>query len=187
MRGRKLAGKGLILLLLFVWSFGITAYAYEIDPDEMKAVEAESAANYALVITQKKVVEECITTDDLYNPTDVLGFTVENRSQDTIQSFTLRFVVYTDDNTVANTVYTPFISPHGENRELYLLEKDGLELRPGESFEIFTAVDYGRFTGARAMIETCTLADGTVVSNPLYPTWDNLAFGLSGSNVTELD
>lgn len=174
--------------ILAVSAAGITPayqFGYSIDVEAMK--EAEQASDFPVQVVLKKVVEECIDTETFMEPCDVLAFTVRNDSEDTITGITLKFVAYDEANETADvSADLPLVSANS-SPEINELKEEGLTLEPGQEYTLATAVNYSRFVGARAMIASYTNEAGEQISNPDYPSWENLAFGLSGGNVTELD
>ena len=167
-------------------------YGYEIDPEAMKTMEEEST--FPVKVTEKKVVEECLDVEN-YDPSDILSLTVTNGSDTEISAVRIQYVAYDENNRTADisggrallqlqfSMGADTVAP-----EIYTLGKEELAIQPGESFAISTAVDYGSFTGLRAMVEYYVTSDGTQVDNPSFPMWQNLAYGLEATgNVTELD
>ena len=156
-----------------------------IDVDAMKNLETSS--DFPVRVTEKKVVVECIDVVEIGGDSDVLVFTVENGSADTVSSLTVRFVAYDDEQKT--TDITRGLKPIGINStpNIFTQEKTDISLAPGESTSISTAVSFSLFSGVRAMVESYTTDGGKTVSNPAFEQWQNLAFGLTGGSVTELD
>ena len=186
---RRLAALTLILALCLCGTASAGEYGYEIDPAAMK--DCEAASLFDVQVTEKKVVEECFDSSDIFGyQMDALVVTVTNNSSSVISAVTVYFVTYDAENkttcpTSSGSVTS--ISSAKATPKLNALQRDDLALAPGESCLLSTKVDYENFVGARAMVSEYTAADGTVVANPDFPAWQNLAFGLSAGNVTELD
>ena len=155
--------------------------------------ELEQASTFEVMVTEKKVVEECLDTELMDDNDDVLVLTVTNSGSEPVHSVKVKFVAYNDQNLTAKLQSSGRISISvglGDDSapEIYSMVTGEDEiLEPGSSQSLVQAVDYSWFTGVRAMVEEYVLADGTHVANPDYPAWENLAFGLGSSNVTELD
>ena len=171
---------------------GYSAYAdkhgYAIDPEAMK--EVELASSFEVQVTEKKVVEECLDTDSMDFNTDVLVLTVTNAGSTPIRSIKVKYVAYNDENITTDVASSRSIAFNmmDEAHEIFSAvsgEKETVE--PGETCQLMQAVNFSLFTGVRAMVQEYTLEDGTVVSNPDYPTWESMAFGLVSGDVTELD
>ncbi len=177
-----------VLSLALCLPVSANKFGNKIDVAGMKEIEAAAAESFPLAITEKKVVEECIDTEDLFEETDVLSFTVENRSGKTVTGYTIKFVAYNDEE-ITTDISGNLISSSSlyDSPEIFTLDKTGLELADGEKSVVSVPVSFSRFVGVRAMISDYTDDTGTVTKNPDYPNWENLAFGLAAGNVTELD
>ena len=183
----RLAACAAALMLLLGCAALAYDYGYAIDVDALKALEADCP--FPVVVTEKKVVEECLDTEGFGNSLDdALIFTVTNGSDAGLSAITVCFVAYdaegnTQNVTAEGLTFTDSSAPP----QINTLDKDGLTVAPGESAALSVAVDYSKFVGVRAMVARYTAEDGTVVENPQFAAWQNLAFGLSSEATTVLD
>ena len=186
--GKRCLAYVVVLSLALCLPVSANKFGNKIDVAGMKEIEAAAAESFPLAITEKKVVEECITTTEMNDPTDVLSFTVENRSGGTVTGFTIKFVAYNEDEKTTDIKWSRVASLNvNESPEIFTLDKTDLELADGEMTVVSVPVSFRLFVGVRAMISDYTDDTGTVTKNPGYPNWENLAFGLAAGNVTELD
>ena len=174
-----------LFLLLFSMPAAAAQYGYWIDVDAMKELEASS--DFPLQITEKKVVEECLDVDSLIGDADVLAFTVQNNSTEIVTELTVGFVAYNDEQKTCDITsgMKPYIA--GSSPEIFTQVKSDIELAPGESIVLSSEVSWSMFSGVRAVVKSYATQGGESAVNPIFNTWQNLAFGLSGDNVTELD
>lgn len=175
-----------------VLCMGMTASAdkhgYEINPEAMK--ELEEASTFEVRVTEKKVVEECLDTESMDYNDDVLILTVTNGSDKPVKAVKVKYAAYDDKNITTEVASSKNIvfSMGDAAHEIFSVESGEDEIiEPGGTCEFVQAVNFSLFSGVRAMVAEYVLEDGTVVSNPDYPNWENMAFGLDGGNVTELD
>ena len=178
----------LIAVLVWVLPAQASPYGYKIDVSAMKALE--SSSSFPVRVTQKKVVEECYDTDSMGAPCDQLSFTVENGCAEEISGFRLFYVAYDETEATQKIDSTSGISfsiSSSEGPELYSVAATDLALPARDSIEAGLPVHWKTFVGVRAIISEYTAADGTVVSNPDFPAWQTLAYGMVSDNSTELD
>ena len=181
----------LALALLLALSLAGTAlagaYGYEIDVNAMKAQEA--ADTFPVRVVEKKVVEECFDCAlGEYND-DALVITVSNGSTDTLAALKVCFVAYDEGNKTVEATSDMYISSFNINAspEIYTMSKEDLSVASGQNCVLSMPVSYEKFVGVRAMVAEYTKADGTVVTNPAFAVWQNLAFGLAAGGAIELD
>lgn len=166
-------------------------YGYTVDVEAMRALEQGCA--FPVKVLEKKAVEEVFDSSEMmdYN-TDALVVTVVNNSESIVSEVRVCLIVYDDSAAVVKPTRSSLASFH-EQAEIISLVKSGMALEPGQSCALSMQACYAgsdgtpRFTGARALVAAYTDEAGNVIGNPDYAEWQNLAFGMSGSNVTELD
>ena len=189
---KSLLAAALTLALLTTGAALAGEYGYEIDVAAMKALE--EGCPFPVRVTEKKVVEECFDTEGFFDDNDdALVITVTNGSDAEITALKVCFVGYDADQLTRRVQGDDMsIASFNASPKINTLSKDGLSVAPGGSCALSMKVDYAhdgtsKFVGIRAMVESYTTADGAVVANPQYDEWQNLAFGMAGGNVTELD
>lgn len=187
MRARRLwMALATLLALSLLTTASAGKYGYAVDVDAMKA--AEAADPFPVRVIERKVVEESFSVDLFENADDALVITVENGSQDAVAAVKVGFVAYDKDGVTVEVTgeLTPYTGLQAEH-EIYTLNKDGLSVAPGGRVELVKKVDYSRLHSVRAMVAEYTTESGETVVNPSYAQWQNLAYGLTAGNVTELD
>ena len=185
MTGRRFFAVLLVVCLLCTFSASASKYGIKVDTETMKMLEAQSTC--PVRVTEKKVV---LGTFDVklfsHDGAASLVITVTNGSDTTLTAVDVGFIALKEDDTTTDTKSNLTYSPM-ETAEVKHLARSDLSLAPGESCVISTRVDYDYFKGVRAMVCQYTAADGSVVVNPDYKTWEMYAFGLSSTDATELD
>lgn len=187
MNVKKLAALLALLLLVFLTGAAQAAdYGYEIDVPAMKALEEASA--FPMRVTEKKVVVEQFDTDNWNDPTDALMITVANDTNATVTEVRLCYVAYDADNCTCDIEGTSISIPSFDAApKISSVTKSGISLAPGEKTVFTTKVSFDRFTGLRAIVSQYTDDTGNTVANPDFARWQDMAFGVSGGSVTELD
>ncbi len=189
MRAKILGALSLALTLLLALSLAgaalASAYGYEIDVNAMKAQEA--ADTFPVKVIEKKAVEDCFDCDMGEYNDDALVITVSNGSTDTLTALKVCFVAYDGESKTVKVTSDMVFSAFNASPEIYTMSREDLNVASGQSCVLSMPVSYENFVGVRAMVAEYTKADGTVVANPTFAAWQNLAFGLAASSSTELD
>lgn len=177
----------MVMILCLAASEALAAYqVYQIQPEAMKLIE--QGDSFDVRITEKKLIEGYFED----RPDDVLMLTVTNFGSETISAVNVTFVVYEQQNDCNTMEFNTDKSEYAihvlyqEERQLNTASLSDLTLRSGDTAVVAVRCNWNGFDGVRAMVSSCTTADGRVFNNPDFSAWESYAYGIQ-SNVTELD